>query len=267
MENDEPVVAQLPRRDELFEGDQPRYDTEAADLAGSLNALSRLSLGWTKIEDLLVKVADLALHAIPRADGAGLTMTEFGRPDIIVKTSEFVREIDDIQYGINEGPCISAANVGETMRSGSLGGDSRWPRFGPRAGRLGVHSVLSLPLRTPSGVVGAMNIYAHAKNAFDARAEDLGELFAIPAAIAVHNAQLLDQTDRLARNLQAALASRPIIDQAIGILRSRSGGSAEEAFDRLRSMSQTDHVKLTQVAANIVDQAVYRARARHTGSK
>ena len=240
--------------------------SDDADLAASLSALSQLSSGWTRIEDLLVSVAGFALKAIPGADGAGLTMTEAGRPDTIVKTSEFVREIDGIQYGIKEGPCISAAAAGQPMRSGSLGGDPRWPRFGPRAGRLGVHSVLSLPLVTPPGVVGAMNIYAHAKDAFDARAEELGQAFAVPAAVAVHNAQILSQTDRLARNLQAALTSRPIIDQAIGILRSRSGATAEEAFERLRAMSQTDHVKLTTIAATIVDQAVYRARARHTGT-
>ncbi len=266
----EPDVPSRPEGNSAISGPHEhapvRTNSENVDLAASLTALSRLSLDWNKIEDLLVTIAGFAVQAIPRAEGAGLTMTETGRPDVIVKTADFVREIDAIQYGIKEGPCISAAASGTSMRSGSLGGDPRWPRFGPRAGRLGVHSVLSLPLQTSSGVVGAMNIYAHTKDAFDEGAEEAGQTFAVPAAIAVHNALILDQTNRLARNLQAALASRPIIDQAIGILRSRSGGTTEEAFGRLRSMSQADHVKLTTVAATIVDQAVYRARARHTGS-
>jgi hypothetical protein len=80
------------------------------------------------------------------------------------------------------------------MRSGSLGGDPRWPRSGSRAGRLGVHSVLSLPLISADAVVGPMNVYAHAKDEFDERAERLGQLFAVPAvpaAIAVQNAQIL----------------------------------------------------------------------------
>ena len=88
--------------------------------------------------------------------------------------------------------------------SGSLGADSRWPRFGGRVARLGVHSVVSLPLITPDGVVGAMNVYAHAKNSFSNRAAELGELFAAPAAIAVQNAKVLAQTQRLAARLQAA---------------------------------------------------------------
>jgi GAF domain-containing protein len=218
---------------------------------------SRLSL-----EDLLTRVATYAVRAIPGADGAGLTLIEVDRADTIVKSEPFVREVDDIQYGLGEGPCISAAATGTTMRSGSLGGDHRWPRFGARVGRLGVHSVLSLPLRAGDEVVGAMNVYAHAKDAFDERAERLGELFAVPAAIAVQNAQILAQTQRLAANLQAALTHRAVIDQAIGILMSRSGATADEAFTRLRDLSQREHTKLAVVAADVVHAAVNRARSR-----
>ncbi len=251
----EPPAAdnQVVDQDVVFEPD--------TDLTASLRALSHLSSGLA-LEELLVKVAGYAVQAIPGADGAGLTLLEADRADIIVKSAEFVRQIDDIQYSLEEGPCISAAAQGVTMRSGSLGGDPRWPRFGPRAGRLGVHSVLSLPLIAPTGVVGAMNVYAHAHNAFDERAEEIGEIYAAPAAITVHNAQILAQTSRLAVQLEAALHTRPVIDQAIGILRSRSGISPEEAFQRLRQISQTEHVKLAEVATTIVEDAVRRARAR-----
>lgn len=237
-------------------------ESDETELAESLTALSRLSADWMSLEDLLTQVAAFAVRAIPGAEGAGLTLLEADRANVIVKSEPFVGEVDAIQYGLHEGPCISAAGQGQTMRSGSLGGDSRWPRFGPRAGRLGVHSVLSLPLITPSGVVGAMNVYAHPKDAFDERAEAIGEIFAVPAAVSVHNAQILAQAQRLAVQAQAALVSRTVIDQAIGILRSRSGGSAEDAFDRLRMISQNEHTKLTKVASAVVEEAVRRARAR-----
>jgi GAF domain-containing protein len=138
-------------------------------------------------------------------------------------------------------------------------------RFGPRADRLGVHSVLSLPLISADQVVGAMNVYAHARDAFDERSEHLGQLYAVPAAIAVQNAQILAQTQRLAANLRAALTHRAVIDQAIGILMSRSGVSAEEALTRLRDLSQREHTKLAEVAAEIVQAAVKRARSRRAG--
>lgn len=236
--------------------------TDDDDLAASLTALSRLSTGRLDLEDLLTRVATFAVEAIPGAEGAGLTLIEEGRADTIVKSAPFVRQVDDIQYGLGEGPCISAATTGRTMRSGSLGGDLRWPRFGARIGRLGVHSVLSLPLISDDTVVGAMNVYAHAKDAFDERAEQVGELFAVPAAIAVQNAHILAQTRRLAANFEAALTSRGVIDQAIGIIMSRQGLSADEAFSRLRTLSQREHVKVALIATGIVEAAVRRARGR-----
>ena len=115
---------------------------------------------------------------------------------------------------------------------------------------------------TPEGVVGAMNVYAHAKNAFDDQAAHIGELFAIPAAIAVQNAQVLAQTQRLAEQLHTALDTRGVVDRAVGILMSRSGYSETEALQRLRALSQNEHRKLAIVAQGIVDEAVRRARAR-----
>ena len=150
------------------------------------------------------------------------------------------------------------------MRSGSLGSDALWPRFGPQVGHLGVHSALSLPLLTADGVLGAMNVYAHAPDAFDDHAAELGELFAVPAAIAVQNAQVLAQAKRLATQLKTALTNRAVIDQAIGILISRIGCGADEAFDRLRQISQSENQKLHTVAQSVVDEAMNRARARHT---
>lgn len=131
---------------------------------------------------------------------------------------------------------------------------------------MGVHSVLSLPLLLPGQVVGAINVYAHAKDVFDEHAAEMGEAFAGPAAVAVHNAQVLAAAQTLTTQLQTALSSRPIIDQAIGLIRGRSGGSAEEAFGKLRTISQADNIKVTVMAQRIVDQAVRRAHARHPDS-
>lgn len=237
-------------------------DADDDDLLQSLADLSRLSTARLSLEDLLTRVATYAVRAIPGADGAGLTLIESDRPNTIVKTAPFVMEVDDIQYGIDEGPCISAAATGQTMRSGSLSGDDRWPRFGPRVGRLGVHSVLSLPLISSDSVVGAMNVYAHPKDAFDERAEHIGQLFAVPAAIAVQNAQILAQTQRLATNLRAALTNRAVINQAIGIIISRSGCTPDEAFHRMRLASQREHLKVSVIAHRIVEEAAKRARGR-----
>lgn len=238
--------------------------SENDDLRLSLAGLSQLATGQMQLSDVLTRVAEFAVQAIPGADGAGLTLLEQDRHDTIVASAPFVGEVDAIQYGINEGPCITAATEARTVRAGSLETDQQWPRFGPSVGRLGVHSALSIPLLTPGGVLGAMNIYAHKRDAFDEHAALIGELFAVPAAIAVQNAQVLAQAQRLSAQLQAALTSRSTIDQALGIMMSRVGCDAEEAFDRLRQISQTENKKLHIIATHIRDEAIRAARARHT---
>jgi GAF domain-containing protein len=238
--------------------------SEDDDLRSSLAALSRLATGQMELKDVLIRVAEFAVLAIPGADGAGLTLIEAGHTDTIVASAPFVTQVDAIQYGIGEGPCISAAAQARTMRTGSLDTDPLWPRFGPRIGHLGIHSALSLPLLTAHGVLGAMNVYAHQPDAFDDRAALIGELFAVPAAIAVQNAQVLAQANRLAAQLQTALTHRAVIDQAKGILISRVGCSPEEAFERLRHISQSENQKLHTVAQRVVDEAMHRARARRT---
>lgn len=236
------------------------------DLRDSLDALATLAPGRLGLEDLLTEVARFAVRAIPGANGAGLTLLEKDQSDTVVATASFVRKIDDIQYGIGQGPCISAVADRQTVRSGSLGGDARWPKFGSKVARLGVHSVVSLPLITGEEVLGAMNVYAHAKHAFDERAAEFGELFAVPAAIGVQNAQTLAQALRLAGRLEAALKTRGVIDRAVGIMMSRGGGTEEQALARLRLISQHEHRKLVVVAQRLVDETVRRHRSRHAGT-
>jgi GAF domain-containing protein len=239
-----------------------------ADLRAGIGALAGQVAGSLGLSELLAEVAAFAVRAIPGADGAGVTLLRVDRADNMVEalaaSAAFVAEIDKIQYvTLKEGPCITAALEGRTVRSGSLGGEKMWPRFGPRVGRLGVHSALSLPLLLSDQVIGAINVYARDKDVFDEHAAELGELFAKPAAVAVHNARILAHAMVLTAELQKALSTRPVIDQAIGLIRGRSGRSAEDAFTQLRAISQSEQRKLADVAQHLVDEAVSRARARH----
>jgi transcriptional regulator with GAF, ATPase, and Fis domain len=127
---------------------------------------------------------------------------------------------------------------------------------------MGVHSSLSLPLLVGEELIGALNVYAYAKNAFDDSAVRLGELFATPAAVNVQTAHVLANTKRTMDQLSAALTSRSTIDQALGLIMGRTGACAEEAFERLRSMSQQRNIKLAVLAQSLIDEAIGRARAR-----
>jgi len=244
-------------------------DRDDADLNDSLADLADLIAQRMGLDELLAHVAVFAAHAIPGADGAGVTLLRIEgsetRVDALAASAPFVSEIDDIQYVVfNEGPCITAAREQRIVRSGSLAAERAWPRFGPRVASLGVHSALSLPLLVPGQLVGALSVYANDESVFDERAAHVGELFARPAAVAVYNAQILARALTLTHQLQRAVSTRPVIDQAIGLLRGRLGISAQEAFDRLRAISQNENTKLADVAFEIVEQAVGRARARHS---
>lgn len=239
----------------------------AADLQAGLTRLAGLVAGSLGLAEVLAEVAVSAVQAVPGADGAGVTLMggEPGDRTVVAAAASapFVADLDEIQYQmLHEGPGLTAADAGRAVWSGSLGGDRSWPRFGPRAGRTGVHSALALPLIVSGRVVGAVTAYACAKDSFDEHAAHFGELFAKPAAVAVHNARILADALTLTDQLQTALATRPVIDQAIGIIRSRTGCSASESFDQLRTMSQAEHRKLAAVAEHVVDEAVRRARAR-----
>ena len=244
-------------------------DADVADLRAGIDALAGLLAGSLALPELLAQVAAFTCRAIPGADGAAVTLLRVDVTDTAVAalaaSAPFVAAIDEIQYvTLDEGPGITAVRDRRPVRSGSLGGEKQWPRFGPRVGRMGVHSVLALPLLLPDRVVGAISVYSYAKDVFDDHAEELGELFARPAAAAVHNAQVLTDAHALNAQLQLALTTRPVIDQAIGIIRARTGRTAEDAFVQLQGMSQSQHRKLADVAALVVDEAVRRAQARHT---
>jgi GAF domain-containing protein len=247
---------------------QAQLDADDSDLHAGLLGLAGIVGGGRGVADLLGDVAEFAVRAIPRVDGVGVTLTVPGKSPPSTETwsptAQFVRDIDVLQYDVlKEGPCITCMQSRRPTVSGSLGSDKRWPHFGDRVARMGVHSVMALPLLIGDRVLGAINCYAHACDAFAEHAVQLGSQFAGPAAVSVYNAQLLSRARERAEHLQRALGSRAVIDQAIGIVRSRSGASADEAFDRLVQISQADNVKLRVIAERLVEDAVRRARARH----
>jgi GAF domain-containing protein len=244
-----------------------QLEADDVDLHAALGGVANIIAGGRSVDEVLRDVAQFAVQAIPGVEGAGVTMTDSSegtpQPQAWAVTADFVSEIDHVQYReLHEGPCITCMQSRRPAISGSLGSDGRWPRFGGRVARMGVHSALSMPLMVADQVVGAINAYAHERDAFATHSVQLASQFAAPAAVSVFNARLLADARDRAERLQRALVSRTVIDQAIGIVRARTGVSAEEAFDRLVNLSQADNVKLRVVAERLVEEAVRRARAR-----
>jgi GAF domain-containing protein len=242
-------------------------DADEIDLLTGLRGLAGLIGGARDALELQCQVAEFAAEAIPGVDGSGVSLINEGKglpvPQTASATAGFVHEIDSFQYSeLGEGPCITCIETQRPTVSGSLGSDSRWPRFGGRVARMGVHSALSLPLMVDDHLIGVLNCYARSHDAFGEHAVQLGTQFAEPAAVSIYNAELLAGARARADKLQEALDNRAVIDQAIGIIRSRTGGSADEAFQRLAQISQKQNVKLQTVAERLVDEAARRATLR-----
>jgi GAF domain-containing protein len=258
-----------PGRDfpELPELTQAQHDADQEDLQAGLSGLAAIVVDASAVDALLTQMAEFAVDAIPGADGAGVSVADPSADSLRIQaravTGVFVREIDQLQYELHqEGPCITSMRTGRPCVSGSIADDTRWPRFGRAVARLGVNSALSLPLVLREQTIGAINVYAYGLDAFAGHAVVIGTKFAAPAAVAVHNARLLVEARQRTLQLQRALGSRSVIDQAIGIIRGRSGVSAEEAFARLIKISQDENVKLHIAAERLVETSVRRARAR-----
>ncbi|MFZ0716291.1 GAF and ANTAR domain-containing protein [Mycobacterium sp.] len=252
---------------EQIELSTAQKEADEVDLRDGLRGLAGMVAGARGVFDLLSEVAGFAAYAIPGVDGAGVALIDQSKGQPTLQTTSatagFVHRIDAVQYDeLHEGPCITCMQSRRATVSGSLGADDRWPHFGGRVARMGVHSALSLPLSVGDHVIGAINCYADAQDAFGEHAVRLGSQFAAPAAVSIHNAGLLAAARSRTEKLEQALEHRAVIDQAVGIIRSRSGVSAEVAFSRLVQMSQSDNIKLRVVAARLVDDAVRRAHAR-----
>jgi GAF domain-containing protein len=261
---------QAPIEDDL---DPEQVTADDGDLATGIRGLSAMVSAGHGVDLMLGHVAEFAAQAIPGADaGVAVTLIKPIGTTMGVQawaaTTPAVREIDHLQYEIlHEGPCITCMQTRRTVVSGSLGADKRWPRFGTRVARRGVASALSLPMLIDDQVVGSINCYARDKDVFGEHAVRLGSAFARPAAVSVYNTQLLVAAQERAEQLQRALVSRTVIDQAIGVIRGRTGGTADDAFNRLKRISQSENTKLALVAERIIDETVRRAQERHSSPK
>jgi GAF domain-containing protein len=164
-----------------------------------------------------------------------------------------VLRVDRHQESAGEGPCMETLVTGEPRRSPQLQADERWPTFRPAAVREGVVSCLSLPLVIGNhGTAGALNLYSQ-KQPFEQLDEDIGRRFVTPASVAVANAWAYARAQQVIEQLQEALRSRDVIGQAKGIIQARERIGADEAFERLRTISQNRNVKLRDLARAVVE--------------
>jgi GAF domain-containing protein len=225
-----------------------------SDPALPLGDLARLVVTEDPLDSTLHRVAVLATKEIAGCAMAGITLMRDGKPVTAAFTDSIAPEIDTAQYETGAGPCLQAFETNRMLRIDDTRTDTRWPEFARAAAEHGVLSTLSLPLVVGANALGALNLYSRAPNTFES--DDSSMVFALQASVVLANAQAFWAAQHLAEQLENALTSRAVIEQAKGVLLARTGCSLDEAFDLLRAASQNQNRKLRDVAADVVKSAV-----------
>jgi GAF domain-containing protein len=216
--------------------------------------LSKIMLGAQPLSETLSRVAELAKHTIPGAAEVSVTLMQDGTVTSVSFTGPLAVQLDERQYEAGFGPCMEAALSGATIPIDDTAHSGTYPDFGRIAFRHGITHTMSIGLPVERRTVGALNVYGTGDGPFDETTAELATAFASYAAVAVANAGLYASTATLAGNLQKALDSRAVIDQAKGVLMGRHRCSADAAFDLLVRQSSQRNRKLRDIAQDIVDE-------------
>jgi len=227
-------------------------DPQPMEPADAFERLGRMRVGETDLKGVLDEVAQLARRTIPGADEVSVTLISDKQAYTAAYTGELALTLDEWQYGHGHGPCLAASAGHATVSLPDMTTEERWPDWAARAVATGAHSSLSIGLPIHDQVIGALNVYAAKPEAFDADAIILGQTFAGYAAVALANAHLFDAQASLAQQMQAAMQSRAVIEQAKGILMGSRRCTADQAFAILNKISQDTNRKLRDVATTLV---------------
>jgi len=179
-------------------------------------------------------------------------MQPSGKPVTVACSDLVAARVDEVQYELDDGPCLHAMRDGHLVHIEDTAEKAHWPEFEAQAAWHGIRSCLALPLNADGKPVGALNLYSHETSAFGAAEALRAESFAENASGALSLAMRLASRAALIEQLRSSLASRTVIDQALGIIMAREHCTQARAFAILRSASQNGNVKLRDIARAVV---------------
>jgi hypothetical protein len=224
----------------------------------------RLSRVFVELADTLVApfdVIDFLQNLTERAvellevDAAGLMLTDQrGRLCVVASSAESARLVEIFELQNSEGPCLDCFHTGAQVVNLDPGQmRARWPQFSAAAAALGFRSAHALPMRLRERVIGAINLFARTGAALGPDDVAVGQAMADIATIGLLQERAGREQHVLAEQLQAALNSRIMIEQAKGVLAERAQTSPDEAFVLMRAHARNQNRRLTEVAAGLLD--------------
>ena len=205
------------------------------------------------LAESLRRVAVAGCELMTNCTSASVTLVAAGRPLTMAASDEVATEMDQAQYDVDDGPCLTAARQERIFRIEDLAAHERWPMLRDIGCHHGVASTLSVPLLLEDAdMYGAVNLYSTAVHGFSDDDTKLAEGFAQQASVVVANVVAYWAAFDLSRNLRAAMEHRGVIEQAKGVMMAATRCSPDEAFEMLRERSQSENRKLRDIAIEVV---------------
>jgi len=185
---------------------------------------------------------------------AGLLLTDqHNTLQVVAASSERTRLLELFQLQTDEGPCVDCFHTGQPVSVADLSSAGRWPRFTAVAAEAGFAAVHALPMRLRADVIGAVNLFGTQPGALDGEKLRIGQALADVATIGLLQQRAIRQRDTLTEQLQHALNSRILIEQAKGVLAERYHLDVADAFALLRDGARSRKRRLSELAQAIVD--------------
>jgi GAF domain-containing protein len=230
----------------------PDDERSLVAVQAAFEELGRLAFAEHSLESVVDKVTALASEVLPGEPITSVTIVREGRASTVASSGRLALDLDETQYRLGSGPCVTAATTGRPAEILDTRSATEWAEFAGRAAELGCRSVRSYPLPVQERVAGALNVYTRTTPSNDSRTRDLLSRFAAYAVVPVSNMYLYESVVEQAGHLRAALDSRAVIDQAKGILMERLKLTADQAFSVLARVSMTTNTKVREVAEDLV---------------
>jgi GAF domain-containing protein len=231
--------------------------TSEGVLARTLVDLADTLVDEFDIVDLLTRLADHCVEVFD-VDAAGIMLAgPDGRLRVMAYSSDATRALELFELQAQEGPCLESHRTGMAVVDPDLSSaESRWPRFAAEARDAGFQSVHALPMRLRGAVIGALNLFRSRAGAMTASEVDVAQAFADIATIGIlqHRAKL--EAQDMNEQLQHALNSRVVIEQAKGMVAERLGLNVERAFEVMRNHARDRNVRFSDLAAAVISGAV-----------
>jgi transcriptional regulator with GAF, ATPase, and Fis domain len=218
---------------------------------------------FVEMADTLVDDFDLIdfLHTLTErcvqlldVDAAGLLLTDGrGTLQVVAASSERTRLLELFQLQTDQGPCLDCFRTATPVSVADLPTAGRWPRFTVAATEVGFAAVHALPMRLRTDVIGALNLFTTEPGELDGDKLRVGQALADIATVGLLQQRAIQRRDVLTEQLQTALNSRVLIEQAKGLLSERLRVSVSDAFTILRDSARSRNRRLSELAQAIVD--------------